>query len=105
LTKIKITSFDHKISESFIQKIKTFGAHKAYIGHVQRQRKKNKYTILRSPHIFKKARDQIEIQHCSAFLNSRSKLFKIFLLIYKKYANHFTTISYKRHYEQDLFIT
>ena len=68
---IKITSFDKKISELFIKKLKLIGGHKSYQNlFIPKGYKiiKKKNTILKSPHIFKKFRDQIEIQHYSNFI-------------------------------------
>jgi ribosomal protein S10 len=73
---IKITSFDKKISENFIRKLILLGGHKSYRKLLKAKgfkiiKKKN--TILKSPHIFKKFRDQIEIQHVSNFFQLQPK--------------------------------
>ena len=65
---LKVTSFDKQISARFLNKLEKLGYKPAGAQVI-----KKKSTILRSPHIFKKARDQIAVHHVSHFLDGSQK--------------------------------
>ena len=62
--RIKLRSFDHHLldvwTERIITTIKQTGAH--VIGPIPLPSRKNVYTVLRSPHVDKKSREQFEIR-------------------------------------------
>jgi ribosomal protein S10 len=69
-SKLKITSFHKKYLQNFIQKLKILCYNKYlrnFLIYKGSKTIKKKHTLLKSPHVNKKARDQIEIQHISHF--------------------------------------
>jgi ribosomal protein S10 len=105
---IKITSFDQKVSVSFIKKLMLLGGQKSYqCTFISKGSKvvNKKNTILRSPHIFKKARDQIEIQHISHFFRIRKKTpysWLFFFSLFRQSNNFPIKLDYRHCYEQQL---
>jgi ribosomal protein S10 len=95
----KVTSYSLEQSINFLKKIK-FLTKKMKIGvksiiFSKLNRRSNKNTILRSPHVNKKARDQIKIDHISNLVSSKNKnLYKILTLINANasYKGNFTYI-------------
>ncbi|MBD8490254.1 30S ribosomal protein S10 [Echinicola sp. CAU 1574] len=61
--RIKLKSYDHtlvdKSSEKIVKAVKTTGA--VVIGPIPLPTKKEKFTVLKSPHVNKKARDQYQL--------------------------------------------
>lgn len=61
--RIKLKSYDHnlidKSTEKIIKAVKSTGA--VILGPIPLPTKKTKYTVLRSPHVDKKSREQFEI--------------------------------------------
>jgi len=97
---IKITSFDPKISVSFIKKLMLLGG---YIIPNGLKVIKKKNTILRSPHVFKKARDQIEIKHVSHFFKVKPRYnWFFFFSLFKKANNNPIGLDYRHCYEQTI---
>jgi len=62
--RIKLKGYDHKILDKAVKDIvntaKRTGAHT--VGPIPLPTKKEKFTVLKSPHVNKKARDQFEIR-------------------------------------------
>jgi ribosomal protein S10 len=107
VSSIKITSFDQKFSASFIKKLMLLGGQKPYRNlFIPKGSKviKKKNTILRSPHIFKKARDQIEIKHISHFFKVKSRYNWLFFFSFlKKSNNSAIKLDYRHYHEQTIF--
>jgi len=98
----KITSFHKKYLQDFTKKLKLLCGNSLIKTGSKNIKKKN--TILKSPHVNKKARDQIEIQHISHFFKIKSKFnFLFFLLNFKLYNNTSVQITYKHFYVQKIF--
>jgi ribosomal protein S10 len=82
----KVTSYSLEQSIDFLKKIKIL-TKKIKIGdksiiYSKLKKRSNQNTILRSPHVNKKARDQIKIDHFSNLVSSKSKnLYKILKLM------------------------
>jgi small subunit ribosomal protein S10 len=61
--RIKLKSYDHslvdKSSEKIVKAVKSTGA--VVVGPIPLPTKKEKFTVLKSPHVNKKARDQFQI--------------------------------------------
>ncbi|WP_194776480.1 30S ribosomal protein S10 [Pararhodonellum marinum] len=61
--RIKLKSYDHslvdKSSEKIVKAVKSTGA--IVVGPIPLPTKKEKFTVLRSPHVNKKARDQYQL--------------------------------------------
>ncbi|AGA76551.1 30S ribosomal protein S10 [Echinicola marina] len=61
--RIKLKSYDHtlvdKSSEKIVKAVKTTGA--VVVGPIPLPTKKEKFTVLKSPHVNKKARDQYQL--------------------------------------------
>jgi small subunit ribosomal protein S10 len=61
--RIKLKSYDHslvdKSSEKIVKAVKSTGA--IVVGPIPLPTKKEKFTVLKSPHVNKKARDQFQI--------------------------------------------
>ena len=61
--RIKLKSYDHslvdKSSEKIVKAVKATGA--IVVGHIPLPTKKEKFTVLKSPHVNKKARDQYQL--------------------------------------------
>jgi small subunit ribosomal protein S10 len=61
--RIKLKSYDHslvdKSSEKIVKAVKSTGA--VVVGPIPLPTKKEKFTVLKSPHVNKKARDQYQI--------------------------------------------
>jgi ribosomal protein S10 len=104
---IKIVSFDDQLTKNFINKLKVIGVQKSYKNCLQYKgslNKKKKNTILKSPHVFKKARDQIEIQHISDFFEIKTHFNWLFFLCnFKQYNNNPFKFDYKYCYKQKVY--
>ena len=61
--RIKLKSYDHslvdKSSEKIVKAVKSTGA--VVVGPIPLPTKKDKYTVLKSPHVNKKAREQFQL--------------------------------------------
>jgi hypothetical protein len=100
MNQIKLTSFHESNILDFFNKLKIVCG-KSALKHTGTKIIKKKYTILKSPHVNKKARDQIEIKHISHFFKSKNLFF---LLYWKQYNNLSLQLSYKHFYSQKVFI-
>jgi ribosomal protein S10 len=95
----KVTSYSLEQSVDFLKKVKLL-TKKIKIGDKslifsKLNKKSNKNTILRSPHVNKKARDQIKIDHIYNLISSKNKnIYKILMLINANtsYKGNFTYI-------------
>ncbi len=62
--KIRLKSFDHRSLEhatrSIVDAVKRTGAH--IVGPIPLPRSIERFTVIRSPHVYKKSRDQYEIR-------------------------------------------
>jgi ribosomal protein S10 len=99
---LKITAFAKPIINKFIQNLKKFSEVKFFF--IKNEIRRSKYTILKSPHVHKKARDQIEIQHVSSIIFLRNtKSWRYFFNIFKKYNKSPIKIDFKHKYTQKVF--
>ena len=95
----KVTSYSSEQSLDFLKKVKLL-TKKIKIGDKslifsKLNKKSNQNTILRSPHVNKKARDQIKIDHIYNLVSSKNKnIYKILMLINANtsYKGNFTYI-------------
>ncbi len=63
-----------------------------------------KHTILRSPHVHKKARDQIEIRHHILTFHLKNNFnWLFFFCMFRKKSQYEFKIDYKHHYLQTVF--
>lgn len=99
MNKIKLTSFHESYIQDFVRKLKiVYG--KTFLVYTGSKIIRKKNTILKSPHVNKKARDQIETQHISYFFKTKNLFF---LFYWKQYNNSGLKLSYKHFYNQTVF--
>jgi small subunit ribosomal protein S10 len=69
--RIKLKSYDHslvdKSSEKIVKAVKATGA--IVVGPIPLPTKKEKFTVLKSPHVNKKARDQYQLCTCKRLVD------------------------------------
>lgn len=104
---LKITSFHKNYIQNFVQKLKIL-CYKKYLKNflIYKGSKtlQKKSTLLKSPHVYKKARDQVEVQHISHFFKIKSHFnFLFFILSFKKYNNTSISLDYKHSYSQNIY--
>lgn len=105
---LKITAFHKKPINSFIKNLKILCDNKLYKNLLIYKgfniiKKKN--TILTSPHVHKKARDQIEIQNISYFFEVKNKFNWLFFFINLKNSNNIPfKFDFKYNYFQIIYI-
>lgn len=104
---LKITGHNKQVINEFVKKLTILCTQRSFNGLIQVNGHtiiKKKNTILRSPHVHKKARDQIEIQHISYFFKIRNGFNWLFFLIsLKKYNNLSFSLDYKHALEQQIY--
>ncbi len=100
----KILSYYSKPNQVFFKNFKNFCKKSRIltINPIFKQFQK-KHTILRSPHVHKKARDQIEIRHMSLTFNLKTNFnWLFFFCIFLKKSRYGFKIDYKHHYKQSV---
>ena len=109
-SRVKLTSFHKKPINEFLTHLKLFlkkncilSQNKAII--CLTKTKKKKETILRSPHVNKKARDQIEIKHVTNifYIDNFFNWKNFFFYINKKNTLIFK-LEYNYNYSQNIFL-
>jgi len=101
----KLTAYSLEQSIEFLKKVKLI-TKKIKIGDkslkiLNLKKKSNKNTILRSPHVNKKARDQIKIDHIFNLISSKNKnIYTVLMMINKNnsYKGNYTYISNEKVY-------
>ena len=79
------TSHQNEFTNFSNQMLLALKKYKLTFNYIKKTEKKIKSTILRSPHVNKTARDQIELYSVTYYFNLHNDLFKFFLFIFKKY--------------------
>jgi ribosomal protein S10 len=103
-----ITVFHHKEISRFLNQIFLFfRKYKLNLQYYKKKEKKSKNTILRSPHVNKTARDQIEIYSSEFFFKAQDEpnLIQFFLFILKKYSLFSLKFKYQKIKKQTIFLT
>lgn len=104
-----ISVFHQKEILKFLNQIFLFfGKYKLKLNYYKKKEKRLKNTILRSPHVNKTARDQIELYTIEFFFElseKKSTLIEFFLFILKKYTLFSFKLKYQKIKKQKLFLT
>ncbi len=104
---LKISSFNSKITRHFLNRFSLMQLKNRLTVQLKGARsilKKN--TILRSPHVNKKARDQIQVSHISRFfLPVNSFNWFAFLRLYTRLKNDEIEFDYKYQFSKKFYLT
>ena len=79
------TSHQNEFMNFSNQMLLALKKYKLTFNYIRKVERRIKSTLLRSPHVNKKARDQIELYSITYYFNLDNNLFKFFLFIFKKH--------------------
>tara|TARA_B110000902_G_scaffold267106_1_gene358266 strand:- start:451 stop:867 length:417 start_codon:yes stop_codon:yes gene_type:complete len=93
-----LTTIHQKNFNNFLEKILlSFKKYKLDLKYITKKNEKSKrFTILRSPHVNKSARDQIELKHFKYYFSLKKKVvFNFFLSLFNKFNQYSFKFEYK----------